>query len=165
MDNFAEMTQIKQTNIGPWDKGEELENINSKMLIERSEQYDLVAINTFHIPKCRQKTNLATWYNYEGAISKQLGYILINKRYRNWIKKITNNVISSTNSPMQHRAIIIDIEVTLKASYFNKINDAYCPYDIRKARSLPNLAKHDIGKSIFLTQLEVTNGQKCIRKY
>ena len=45
---------------------------------------------------------------------------------------------------MQHRAIIMDINVTLRADYFSKKADASFPYDLYKARLNPKHAKRDI---------------------
>ena len=80
-------------------------------------------------------------------IAKQLDYFLINTRYKNWIKNISNHIIANTANPMQHRELIIDLQITLKANYFQNKPDAMCPYDLQKARAEPTLIQHEIENS------------------
>ena len=126
------------------DNREKLENKNSTRLSATCEQNDLVACNNCFIPKNREIKNLATWYSYDGNQAKQLDYIMIDHRYRNWIKKIDNNSIASAYSPMQHRALIRDIKITLKADYFKNDLNAQCPYDLAKARKAISKSKTEI---------------------
>ena len=148
--------------------GNKLENLNSHMLSLQCINNDMVACNTYFIPKDRDKTNLATWYSYTGDIQKQLDYILIEHRYRNWVKNITNSAIANINSPMQHRALILDLQITLKANYFTKKHNKFCPYDLNKARNNPiliheginnlntnNIPTHDLWNSIRRSTLDI----------
>ena len=121
-----------------------LENTNSTRLSATCEQNDLVACNTFFIPKNREIKNLATWYSYDGNQAKQLDDIMIDRRYRDWIKKIDNKSIASAYSPMQHSALIRDIKITLKADYFKNDLNAQCPYDLAKARKAISKSKTEI---------------------
>merc|ERR1712112_467459 len=118
-------------NIGPWTLGDRLGNINSINLAECCDQYDWVASNTHFIPKNQNKRNLATWHSNDGQLEKQIDYVLINKRYRNWVKNVCNQHNANTSTPMQHKAVIINIQVTLKNNYFESKQDDNCPYDLQ----------------------------------
>ena len=128
------------------DSWETLENTNSNKMSEHCENNNLVVCNAFFIPKNRQTSNLATWYSPNGEIEKQLDYNTISKRYRNWVKRISNDAIANIASPMQHRALIMDIKIKLKSTYFETANGAFCPYDIHKARTNPEKVKGQIDK-------------------
>ena len=45
---------------------------------------------------------------------------------------------------MKHRALIIDIDVSLKSDYFRNPNNAYCPYVHNRDRIHPEYAKDEI---------------------
>ena len=47
---------------------------------------------------------------------------------------------------MKHRALICDIEITLKANYFNHDLNAQCPYDLAKSRKNISKSKAEIEK-------------------
>ena len=94
--------------------GNKLENINIQNLSKNCESNGWVARNAYFHPKQSKKEYLATWYSSDGAISKQLDYILIEHRYRNWVTNITHDTPANMTSPMQQRAIILDLEITLK---------------------------------------------------
>ena len=66
------------------------------------------------------KDKLATWHSYDGKRSKQLDYIIIDKRYRNWIRNICDKENANDINPMQHRAIIAKIKIKLNGNYFNQ---------------------------------------------
>ena len=59
---------------------------------------------------------------------------MIDERYRNWVKTICNKEHANGLNPMQHRAIIIELQVQLKSDYFEKQSKAKCPYDISDFR-------------------------------
>ena len=92
------------------------------------------------------KKNLATWHSYDGEHSKQIDYIMIDHRYRNWIKEICNKENANIINPMQHRAIIAKIKIKLKTNYFGEKPNDNCPYDIKKFRGNPQGINHKIGK-------------------
>ena len=69
---------------------------------------------TLFTPEDNDVQNLDTLYSSVGAVSKQLGCILIEHRYRNWATRITNNTIANMSPPMQHRDIAIGLKITLK---------------------------------------------------
>ena len=66
--------------VGEWAKSNVMENHNSKMLRNTCDENDMVLRNTLFKPKNGDKTNLATWYNTDGTISKQLDYIAIDEK-------------------------------------------------------------------------------------
>ena len=48
----------------------------------------MIVCNTFFKPSNGNKSNLATWYSADGEIAKQLDYIIIDEKSRNWVKKL-----------------------------------------------------------------------------
>ena len=56
---------------------------------------------------------------------------------------------------MQHRGVILDINVSLKTNYFQNANNAY---DIRKDRVRPDIVKSDVGSMRINT---IPIGGKC----
>ena len=69
---------------------------------------------------------------------------MIHRRYRNWIKSINNQINANTFAPMQHKSIIINLHITLKADYSKLLNRDNCPYDLQKARAEPMLIQHEV---------------------
>ena len=157
-DNNGQLSrnETNQKYIGKWTMGNKLENLNSQKLSMQCIDNEMVACNTYFIPKDNDKSNLATWYSYTGEVQKQLDYILIEHRYRNWAKNVTNDTIANINSPMQHRALILDLKITLKANYFTKKQDVSCPYDLNKARANPNLICEEI-ENLNLNNIPIQN--------
>ena len=97
-----------------WNLRNKLGNIKGKNLCKSCESNEWVARNNFS-PTGNSKANLATRQSNGGAILKQLDYILIEHRYRNWAKKITNNTLGNMSPPTpQHRAIMHEFEIALK---------------------------------------------------
>ena len=94
-------------------------------------------VTHFFTPKDGKLENLATRRIYNGNYSKQLGYILIDKRYGDWVKEIYNMENANVDNPMQHRAIIAKIRMGVKANYCISQKTACCPYDLSKLRSSP----------------------------
>ena len=69
---------------------------------------------------------------------------MVHKRYRDWTESINNQINAITFTPMQHKAIIINLHITLKADYFEHQNKDNCPYDLQKARAGPALIQTEI---------------------
>ena len=91
-------SNTNKQNVGLWTIGWKLENLNRSMLSDWCGQYDMVAINTFHIPKSRNVENLSNWHSNNRDIERQLGYILIEQRCRNWAK-ISLIILSQMSQP------------------------------------------------------------------
>ena len=149
--------------VGKWTLGGKLENPNSQNLSRICENNEWVALNTFFIPVKNDKSNLATWYSSDGNIANQLDYIIIEDRYSNWDKEITNNIISNPISPMQHRAIILELKNYTWGNYFENTNSAHCPYDLNKARTSIHVIKDVIG-NIPLGNTTIGNLWQVTRK-
>ena len=92
----------------------ELGNINGSNLINCCENNDRVECSAWRIPQKEQRMGHDTWNSHDGSSEKQIDYIIIEKRYRNWVQRITNNVVANPISPMQHSAIIMDIRIARK---------------------------------------------------
>ena len=88
-----------------------------------------------------------------GNTQKQLDYILIEQRYRNWAKRITNHTLANMQTPMQHRAVILDLQIALKSNYFDNPTKSFSPYDLQKARLGPGKVKSKI------ENVQITNGE------
>ena len=68
----------------------------------------------FFKPLGGNKENRATWNSYDGKHAKQIDYIPIGKRYRNWVKNICNKGNANILSPTQRKVIIDKIKIKLK---------------------------------------------------
>ena len=64
-------------NVGKWTIANALNDRNGKELYKITEQMGLTASNTHFMPKYGDKNKLATWYNYDSAIRRQIDYFLI----------------------------------------------------------------------------------------
>ena len=66
----------------------------------------------------REKENLAAYRSYGGNCDSRIDYITIGKRYRNWVTDMCIKENANIINAMQHRAIIANVKITLKANYF-----------------------------------------------
>ena len=126
--------------------GTKTDNINGDQLMNWCDVNDFVIENTFLKSKYGDKEKLATWHSYNGNYSKQLDYIIIDKRYRNWIRNICNKENANEINPMQHRAIIAKIKIELHGNFFSEKREVCSKYDPKKFRANPSLANEDISK-------------------
>ena len=69
-----------ESHIGERTKAKHIENYNSNMICKSCDGNDMVVCNTFSKPSNSDKSKLATWYNADGAIAKQLDYITIDEK-------------------------------------------------------------------------------------
>merc|ERR1712112_764396 len=123
---------------------------------EICKEYDLICSNTFFKPKKGIKEKLATWYSHNGEIKRQIDYFNITKKHRSWIHQITNNQIANTRQNMQHRMIIVQLQIKLKRK-LNYMNNDNTPYDIKKLRSDPKKCKEDIGHFLENNDININN--------
>ena len=67
---------------------------------------------------CKDKNekceNTKTWTHPNGKIERQIDYVLIDKKHKNWIRKIDKTKDASNTSFYQHKMIICDIRQNLK---------------------------------------------------
>ena len=78
----------ERNSIGNWALGNKCEEGNGINLQNCCNEHNLICANTFFIPKNNNKRNLATWHNHDGEISRQIDYVMISNKHRNWIKQI-----------------------------------------------------------------------------
>ena len=76
--------------------------------------YNLTAANTIYNPTNNDKENLVTWYSNTNNIKKQLGYIIISNRHKNWIQNTKTKGIANTNRTHRQRLFQVDITLKLK---------------------------------------------------
>ena len=119
-------------------------NVNSANLIHRCGQNDWVARNAFFAPTNNDARNLETRHIADGANGKQIDYMLLEQRYRNWVGGSPSGKLASRSTPMQHRAIVVDVEVILKSNYPHPKKNPKCPYNMRQARLFPEKAQKAI---------------------
>ena len=89
---------------------------------------------------CKRKNrkdceNLSTWTHPNGKIKRQIDYVLIEKNYKNWIKKIDKTKNASNTSIYQHKMIICDIRQKLKKTdKASARRKEHINFDIKKMR-------------------------------
>ena len=66
---------------------------------------ELVYSNVQCVPKNKLKSNLYTWRNYNGTVSRQIDYFAISKLYKSWVVKIGNINSANTRHRMQHKML------------------------------------------------------------
>ena len=111
---------------------------------------------------CKRKNrkdceNLSTWTHPNGKIKRQIDYVLIEKNYKNWIKKIDKTKNASNTSIYQHKMIICDIRQKLKKTdKASARRKEHINFDIKKMRE-------DKKKKIDLAEDEKAG--KILEKY
>ena len=115
-DNNGQISQNESNkeNIGKWTIGNDTNEYNGNKLTKICKDNNLVVSNTFFQPKNGLKHKLATWHNYDGTIARQIDFFIVSKEIRNWVTNIENNLIANPRQNMQHKALIITIQIKLK---------------------------------------------------
>ena len=113
-------------------------------------------------PKKNNHKSHETWYSYDGEISKQHDYILIEISIEIG-ERITNKTFANISSAVQNRDSILDLRITLKNDYFTNSIPEYCLYAIQKALINTEISQNDIGKSQSATLEAETYGQQVMK--
>ena len=66
------------------------------------------------IPRKANKKNLCTLHNAESGYYKQLDYLLIRNKQRNWVTQTRTKGTSNINSNYQHQLVLMEIRIRLK---------------------------------------------------
>ena len=85
---------------------------NSKNIIK----HNLVATNTLYDPQNNDKEKLMTWISSDSNIKKQLDYIMISQKHKNWIKTQGQKGIAIIEQIYQHRILQMDITMRLRVN-------------------------------------------------
>ena len=103
-------------------------------------KYNVNVTNTFFNPKNDDKKNLVTWISGDGAIKKQIDYIMISGEHKNWVNNVRTKVIANTNQNFHHRILEMDLTMRLK-KVTNEHGKKHIDFNLNKLRSNPDLLK------------------------
>ena len=85
-------------------------------LVKIMGKFSLTATNALRPPKNDDKHNLITWTSGDGGVGKQLDYILVNNKIKNWINCSKAKGTANPNSTKQHKIICMEMRVKFKKS-------------------------------------------------
>ena len=93
-----------------------------------------------------------TWISPNGKTLRQIDYILINQKYRNWVRRVfaEHSWRGNMEQNRQHSAIIMKIQVRHKHNYFTKPpkkTGTEIQYDIKHATKQPELLEQHFTNS------------------
>ena len=160
-----EERQEKIEIIGKHTRRKNIETGNGMEMYLAAKKYDMVEMTTKkrcdQCKNCKNKNekceNTKTWTHPNGKIERQIDYVLIDKKHKNWIRKIDKTKDASNTSLYQHKMIICDIRQNLKkedkSSHRRK---EHINFDL-------NTMRDDKKIKIDLSKNEETN--KILRKY
>ena len=77
-------------------------------------KYPLSAMGTHFIPRENTTRNLHTWRNSVEGTYKQLDYILISNKQRNWVTQTRTKGTANINSQCQRQLILMKLRIKLK---------------------------------------------------
>ena len=111
---------------------------------------------------------LITWYSGDGEIKKQIDYILISDKHKNWVKNVKTKGIANINQNYQHQMIQTDMVIKLKNKNNTKLGNKHIEYDIIGLRNNASELKidDDISENISeLIKIEEKANRKTINEW
>ena len=122
--------------IGPWTYANKTEKGNGRRLVKYCKKYNLCATNTHFIPHKKDKKYLVTWRNYEDGEHKQLDYIMISNKQKNWATQSRVEGTANPDSANQHQMLLLKIRIRIKIEQKNS-NARHINFDIDALRDEP----------------------------
>ena len=99
-------------NIGKWTYSEKSENGVGKM-DKSTSKYNLDITNTNYNPK-NNKHEAITWTSGDGEIGKQLDYVMISNKRKNWVSNVKTKGLANISQNYQRAMLQMDITAKLK---------------------------------------------------
>ena len=113
-DNNGQIAQnindIENKTIGKWATSHKTETGNGQILAKTCKKYALCATNTHFIPHKMDKRHLNTWHNKEDGTYKQLDYMMISNKQKNWVTQVRTR--GTANPSSAHRRQLLRNENT-----------------------------------------------------
>ena len=142
-------------NIGNWSYSDKTETGNGDKLKKNIIKHNLAAANTLFNPENNNKDALVTWISGGNNIKKQLDYVMISQKHKNWVNNARTKGIANINQLYQHRIIQMDITMKLKENKTSDDKKINKNYNINKLRMNPSelemdnmMSKEDISNMI-----------------
>ena len=135
-----------QKTIGPWTNAVCTEKGNGLQLRNFCTNNNMIATNTWYQQQKRtDNTEYVTWTHPNGAIKRQIDYILINKRYQNCVRNcysMRNWTANPNLVGQQHNPVLLKIQLrkqnnAKKLAEKQKEKNNYSPYNIPLFRQQP----------------------------
>ena len=108
-DNSGKISKTNNTNIGVRTYSNKCEKGNGEKLAKKFGRYNFNATNIMYNPKNNDKGELIAWASGCGNVKKQLDYITISNKRKNWVKYVKTKGIDNTNQHYQHKILQMDI--------------------------------------------------------
>ena len=110
----AEAREGNNNEIGPWAMASKSEKGRGGKLTKYCYKYPLSAMGTHFTPRKNTTRNLHTWRNSVEGTYKQLDYILISNKQRNWVTQTRTKGTANINSQCQRQLILMKLRIKLK---------------------------------------------------
>jgi len=91
--------------------------------------------------KTKRKQLLTTWKSTDDGVQKQLDYIMIDSKHHNWATQAKTKGTSNTDSPNQHRMILLKLRIKLKKEALRQNERKHITHDIHELRKTRNFYK------------------------
>ena len=164
-DNNGKIAQDETYNsIGKWTIAHGNEKGNGENYSKTIEGNNTRCTNTFFISLNEDRKNLTTWDNHDGAQNRQIDYIAIDNKNRNWVINISNKYHANPHFIMQHKILKTPIRIKLKQNQGKTTKDADIQYDIYKLRKEPKTFEETIDKILQNHTQRIDNWGKLTRK-
>ena len=117
--------------IGEWAINTDHENGDGRNFPNIHLGNNLICANTFFTLGNYDRNNPATRHKYDGAISRQIHFVAINHRYRNWIDNVNNKYTENLTKVTQRKMVIYNIQIKPN-QLINKEHNRYIPIQYRR---------------------------------
>ena len=162
--SHAELLRLKKNQIiGKHTRRKNIEPGNGREFFECMKLNNMIEITTQKCcNKCKKENGIckktATWYHPNGRNNRQIDYIAITEKQKNWIMNVDKTNYASNTSSRQHRMIIAELSRTRgKPINQNKRRAEHIDFDLNAMRS-----NNDVNK-IKLNDQYVKD--KILKKY
>ena len=86
----------------------------------------------------KQKNNSITWQNAEEGACKQLDYIMISNKQRNWVTQVRTKGTANPNSTNQHQVLLLLLKMRIRVKKANLTSQQrHIQFDIDTLRDNP----------------------------